>query len=445
MGCGQQAHSCKIRAMIRSAFFLPLIVLACGLFALPQNNEVQPEATYKLLSIHVKGTTHLSSPQVIQASGLQLGHMAGEEDFKQALSRLGDTGLFANLSYSYRYSSAGCDLELQVSESDKFLAIEFDNLVWFSDKELLDLLRTRVPLFEGQLPSSGNMAEEVSQALSAILAERKIPGQVEYLESGPMNGPVTAYTYKVTFHSIAIRNADFPGAAPAEMPALQAAAKQVIGKDYLRSSMRAQEQFSLLPVYLARGYLKASFADSRPTIVQDGPQTVVDVGFPVTPGVQYKLSELEIGGYKAFPVESLRNLIHLKSGEPANAVQLEEDLRAVRKLYGTRGYLAAQVQAEPVMDDISATVRYRLSITEGDQFHMGELKIEGLSDEATARLAQQWQIEKGDVFDESYLARFLGTPFTDANLQRRYTVVPKQQVDSGSKTVNVLLTFVPKT
>ena len=435
--------SCRIRVMVRRTNSIFFFMLLSGLFALAQN-EGKAGQTYKLLSIHVKGLTHLSEEQVIKATGLRLGQMASEEDFKQALQKLGETGFFSNLSYSYRYSSAGCNVDFQVEEGGKFLSIEFDNFVWFSDQELLDLLRARVPLFEAQLPTSGSMPDQVSDALSAVLAERKIPGEVQYLESAELNGPIASFVYKVGFHSVTIRGLDFPGASPSEVLALQAAAKQVVGKDYLRSAMREQEKFSLMPVYLARGYLKAAFADSRPTIVQDGPQTVVDVSFPVTPGIQYKLSQLEIGGYRAFPVEPLRNLIHLKPGEPANAVQLEDDLRAVQKLYGTKGYLTAQVRVEPTMDDAPATVSYHLEVIEGDQYHMGDLKIDGLPEDATERVTRQWQLKKGDVFDESYLGRFLGSPFTDANLQRRYSVVPKEEIDQQGKNVTVLLHFVPK-
>lgn len=381
---------------------------------------------------------------MVKVSGLRVGQMAGEADFKQALQKLGDTGLFSNLAYSYQYSDAGCNLEFQVAEAGKFVPVDFDNFVWFRDQDLLDQLRARVPLFEGQLPLSGSMPEQIAQALSAVLAERNIPGQVEYLESADLGGPIKAYTYKVTFHAVTIRNADFPGAAPAEIPALQAAAKQVAGKDYLRSAMRAQETFNLMPVYLSRGYLKAAFTDSRATIVQDGPQTTVDVSFPVTPGVQYKLLQLEIGGNRAFPPDTIRKLIHLKEGDPANAVQLEDDIRAVQKLYGTKGYLEAGVRSDPAMDDAAATVRYHLEITEGDQYRMGELKVDGLPDDAMQRLLAQWQMKSGDVFDDSYLPRFFNSVYRDPDLFRRYGIVPKQSADRQSRTVVLSLHFVPK-
>ena len=423
-------------------FLLPMLLCSAAVFA-QAGGDSGPK--YKLLSIHVKGLTHLSESAVVQVSGLHIGQTAGEADFKRALQKLGDTGMFSNLAYSDQYSDAGCNLEFQTAEADKFVRIDFDNFVWFSDQELLDQLRARVPLFDGQLPLSGDMPEQIAQALSSVLAERNIPGQVEYVESGTsLSGPITAYTYKVGFHAITIRNADFPGAAAAEIPALQAAAKQVAGKDYLRSAMRAQEAFGLMPVYLSRGYLKAAFADSRATVIQDGPQTTVDVSFPVTPGLQYKLSELEIAGNRAFPVDAVRNLIHLKPGEPANAVQLEADLRAIQKLYGTKGYLAARIQPEPAMDDASSTVRYRLEVTEGDQYRMGELKIDGLPGDDIQRLLTQWQMKAGDFFDDSYLTRFFSSIFKDANLQRRYGIVPKQSVDNQSKTVSLSLHFVPK-
>ena len=43
---------------------------------------------------------------------------------------------------------------------------------------------------------------------------------------------------------------------------------------------------------------------------------------------QYKLGELELSGYKVFPVEKLRELIHLQPGQPANAVEAGEDVEA---------------------------------------------------------------------------------------------------------------------
>ena len=295
----------------RFRFFLLFVVWSA--FAIAQTTGKTP-ISYKLLSIHVTGLQHFTENQVVSASGLRLGQFAGEEEFKQAAQKLGETGLFTQLNYSYKYSTQGCDLELQVAENDHLVPIIFDNFVWFSDDELLRLLRDRVPLFDGRVPGGGHLTDQIADTLGTLLAERKIGGRVEYMASGPLDGGIESYDYKLSMHAIVIRNMDFPGATDPETPLLQAAAKPLSGQDYLRTKMRVQEKFNFLPVYHTRGYLKAQFAEAQAKVAEDGTQTLVDVSFPVTPGVKYKLADMKFSGNNVFPAEKLRDLIHLKIG-----------------------------------------------------------------------------------------------------------------------------------
>jgi len=407
-------------------------------------NGGKAQLSYKLLSIHVKGLTHFKEEQIVRASGLSLGRSVNEQDFQRAVQTLGDTGLFTDLSYGYHYTTAGCYLELQVTENDKLVPILFDNFVWFSDDELISQVHSRVPLFEGELPLRGSLPDQVADALNAILAERKILGHAEYIESAAMNGPMDSYLYQVKFHPVVVRNMDFPGAAPAELPALQAAAKNMANQEYLRSVMRPHEKLDLMPVYLSRGYLKAHFSDSQAKVVEDGPRTVVDVSFPVAPGIQFRVSQVQWAGESAFPAEKLQALIHLKQGEPANAIQLQGDMESVQKLYGTKGYLMAGARAHPAFDDSAATVAYELNVIEGDVFQMGDLQVDGIDAKAASELAAQWQIKKGEVYDDSYLGRFFQVMYHDIGVSRSYSVVPKQTVNPRDKTVTVALHFVPK-
>src|SRR6185437_11616204 len=174
--------------------FLP--VLLWSAVAMGQTTGKTP-ISYKLLSIRVKGLQHFAESDVVSASGLRLGQFAGEEDFKQAAQRLGETGLFSQLNYSYKYSTQGCDLELQVAENDHLVPIVFDNFVWFSDNELLRMLHDRVPLFDGRVPGGGHLTDQIADALESILEEHKIGGRIEYMASGPLNGGIESYDYKV--------------------------------------------------------------------------------------------------------------------------------------------------------------------------------------------------------------------------------------------------------
>ena len=433
-------YNSPVRRCVFGSLLL-FLVLCSGVSAQAPGKS---KLSYKLLSIHVNGLDHFKEDQVIAASGLKIGQFAGEPEFQQAARKLGETGLFSNLTYKYQYSTAGCNLDLQVAENDKLVPITFDNFVWFSDDELTGLLRSRLALFEGRVPSAGNLADQVAQALKQILDDKKIFGEAEYLPAGALNGPITSYVYKVNLHPVVVRNMDFSGAAQAELPALEAAAKPLTGQDYLRSKMRVQEQLNLLPVYLARGYLKAHFSDAQAKVAEDGAQTLVDVSFPVAPGLQYKLVKVEWAGNAVLPTDKLQSLIHLNAGEPANAVQLTNDLEEVHKLYGTKGYLFAHADPTPEMDDSSASVSYQLSVTEGDLYRMGELTIDGIPPANEAKMAQQWQLKKADPFDDSYLQRFFKIMYHDVGLKVPYNIIPKRSINQQDKTVDVALHFVPK-
>ena len=400
--------------------------------------------SYKLLSIHVTGLQHLTETEVISASGLRLGQFAGEQDFKQAAQKLGETGLFSQLNYSYKYSTGGCDLELQVAENEHLVPIIFDNLVWFSDEELIRMLHDRVPLFDGRVPAEGHLTDQIADALSTILQERNIQGRIEYMASGPLNGAIETYDYKLSMHPIVIQGVSFPGAVEPETPLLQAAAKPLSGQDYLRTKMQVQEKFNFLPIFYARGYLKAQFSEAQAKVTQDGAQTFVDVSFPVSPGMVYKLSGVKWAGNKVFPAEQLRDLIRLKQGEPANSVELEDDLRQIHKLYGTKGYLFAQVEAAPTLDDATASVAYQLNITEGDMYRMGDLSIDGVPQENAQKMLAQWQMKKGDAYDSSYPQKFFSLMYRDFGLHGSYDVVPKEKIDRQEKVVNMTLHFLPK-
>jgi outer membrane protein assembly factor BamA len=423
--------------------FSLLYLLLCGAISFSQS-AAKATLNYKLLSVRVKGLDHYKEDQVVKAAGLRLGQVAGDTDFKQAVTKLGETGLFKDVAYSYQYSTAGCNLELQLTENDKLVPVLFDNFVWFSDDELLLLIRSRLPLFEDRLPLGGNLSDQVADALNAVLTEKQITGRTEYIRSGEMNGAVDSYVYKINLHPVIIRNMDFPGAASAEIPLLEAAAKPLSGNDYLRTAMRPQEHLNFLPVYMSRGYLKANFTDARAKIASDGAQTLVDVSFPVTPGIQYKLTGIEWAGNAVFPSGQLQKLLRVKNGEPANAVQLDLDIEAVQKLYRTKGYLAAQVRPDAALDDPQAAVNYTLRVNEGDLYRMGDLQIDGLADDAANRMATQWQMKKGDIFDDSYLKRFFESMYRDVTLSKSFNVVPKQTVNQNDKTVSVFLHFIPK-
>jgi outer membrane protein assembly factor BamA len=412
-----------------------------------------PAATRQLSSVKVIGSKHYTESDVVAASGLQIGATVVEEDFKKASRRLGDIGVFTDIAYNYSYSSAGTKLVLQVTDAEKLVPVRFEDFVWFSDEELMQRIKERAPMFNGELPLSGNLADRVSDVLQALLVENSIPGNVEYERAGKANAPVDSIVYRVSEVVIQIRNVEFTGVGEAELPALKEAARRVFEREYSRSVLNALVEHQLLPVYHSRGYLKAAFGEPRPKVIKkpstdsgEGIRnlTIVDVIYPVTPGTQYKIKALQWSGNKEFTAEVLQKMVRAQPGDIANTVRIGDNLKDVQKLYGSKGYVSATINANAEFDDQTSTVTIHLNVNEGYEYHMGELEFRGLDNSLTAKLRNAWKLRPGDVYDETYLSEYLPAAHRLLPSGLDWEVSPHVTANTRDKTVDVDIIYSAK-
>jgi outer membrane protein insertion porin family len=413
----------------------------------------KPPISYKLIAVKVTGSKRFTSEEVAAASGLPVGTIAHEDDFKKAARQLGESGAFGSIAFTYSYSSAGTKLEFQVSDADKFVPARFADFVWFTEEDLLHRVHERVPLFKGELPTNGRLPDQVSDVLQALLVENGISGHVDYLRNNGKTERLESIDYNVAGVSIRIHQVEFPGAGADELPLLQAAAEKLSDREYSRDFMTNFIEHALLPIYHEHGYLKASCAPPQPRVVKPSTSepsdnrtrpTFVDVTFPVTPGIQYKLTRWYWSGNKAIPGDTLEPFLHVKAGQMANTVQLENDLRAVQELYGSRGYVLASIKGDAEFDDDAKTVTLHLVVDEGAVFHMGELQFRGLDNNLTARLRAVWKLRPGDVYDATYLKEFLPLARKLLPGSLDWEVSPHATVLTGNKTVDVDLQYTAK-
>jgi outer membrane protein assembly factor BamA len=420
----------QIQRLRRALPVVGLLVLSAGvalcasrdLHAAPIMRVGLPQASgaeRKLIAITATGSKRFSSADIAASSGLQIGFIAVDEDFKKAARRLAETGAFTDVAYTFSYSSEGTKLELQVTDAAKFLPAHFEDFVWFSDEEIDKRLHERLPLFHGDLPVSGSLPDLVSDVLQAMLVENNIPGLVQYLRPSTRGGPTSLFIYSVSGVLIRVHNLEFSGAGADELPLLEAAAKKLPDHEYTRTGLANFAQHELLQVYHSHGYLKAAFGTPTPKVVKLAPddpslenhpdvpnEAFVDVTFPVTPGPEYKISAMEWSGNHEFPADKLQALMHARPGQVANTVQLSDDLGEIKKLYGSRGYITATFKTEATFDNDTNTVVLHVEVKEESVYHMGELQFRGLDNSLMAKLRAIWKLRPGDVYDLGYIDEF---------------------------------------
>jgi len=434
-------------------FVLCLSLLLPAATAQKQSASRKAPAATKLIALKATGTARYTDKEILAASGLQLGQNAADSDFKEAVRHLGDSGLFSDIVYSYSSSGAGVKLEVQLADIDKskLVPAQFENFVWFTDDELRTAVERRVPLFKQFLPLTGNLPDELSEALQAILTEKQFPGRVNYLRKAEeSSGALSAIVYRVEEVSIRIRGFEFPGASPEQAALLTTAAHRVTGAEYARSSLAAVAKLDLLPVYLRHGYLKAAFGPSEARVVPQPPPTtdaqapnelLVDAIVPVAPGKAYSTTGVDWKGNSAITSGELAPIVHMPPGQPADAVRFLRDIENVDKLYRSRGYMAIEIKPEAQLDDEKSTVHYDLNVVEGDLYKMGELEILGLDTQATARMRAAWTLREGQPYNADYPKKFLEDTRQIVPRGVPWNITVHESLDAKEKTVDVEIRF----
>jgi outer membrane protein insertion porin family len=416
-------------------------------------SQPTPVTARKLIEVKVTGSERFSSDEIAAASGLPAGTTAGDEDFRRAARQLGESGAFDSISFTYSYSSAGTKLIFQVTDADKFVPARFTDFVWFSDEDLRQKLHEHIPLFTGEIPANGRLPDQVSDVLQALLVENAIPGHVEYAKTNDENGKLQSIDYRVSNVTIRVHQVAFTGAGAGDLSPLQTAAEKLSGREYSHALLNSFVERALLPIYHERGYLKAACAVPqlkvvKPTAAEASEskheETLVDVTFPITPGIPYKLASWEWTGNQAIPTDELQRLLHLKTGQPANTVQLEDDLRAVQALYSSHGYILAKIKADAEFDNAGGTIDYHLAVTEGSVYHMGELAFRGIDNNLEARLRAVWKLRPGDVYDATYLQQFLPQARKLLPVTIDWDVSTNVTAIARDKTVDVDLQYTAK-
>lgn len=390
---------------------------------------------FNLATVEVSGSKRYQQSDLVRATGLKVNTQISTEDLQSAANRLGNTGAFASVEYLFKPANngKGVEAEFQVIDTEKVLPAVFENLVWMSDGELQQAIHDSVPLYNGQLPTSGSMPDEVTEALTKILAAKGLPSSVSYMLAADFGQAPSAYKFKVDDANLKVRDINLIGASHILPEQLATSVAPLKGTDYLRSDVAIVLTKNLVPIYHQHGYLKFAVSEITPK-VEGKDQISVDVS--VSEGNQYKLAGYSWSGNTRISTDELSKQITLKTGQPVDGLQLDRDLSRVRKMFGKFGREGIAINAVPSFNGNDVT--YAFQVKEGDLYHMGKLDIEGMEPEPQHKLMQNWKLAEGEPYDSTYIQQFLAHTVLRVP-GHKWSWMTFEQVDDAQKVVNVHL------
>ena len=411
-----------------------MLIITSGLLCAAQ--------TYRLQQLRVVGSQRFREDDLVATLGLKLGANVDLDTLKQAADRLMQTGVLSRVEYKYTPLSTGLLVEFTVVDGTDFLPCRYDNIVWIAPEDLTREVHEKVPLYNGEAPTTGDLLDQVSLAISEALVKVGVVSKVRYeLHTSGINGPVDAIAFVSDTLRPKVQEITLTGASLLTPQEKVQNTRRLIGDDYSAANLRESLTRSLFFLYGNKGYLRMQVGEPQVKLAGAPSQGLVAVTVPVTEGPQYRWKSIAWSGNSAIPTEDLEKAVPLHTGEIVDHGRLDMELASLQRTYKSKGYLGIKLQPASTFNDSDHTVAYTITISEGPQFHMGDLHLSGLDPALLAKLQKNWKLKRGDAYNDDYLQSFLKENSALINGHGPSKAVKIQQTPTPDKIVDVTLQF----
>jgi hypothetical protein len=285
--------------------------------------------------------------------------------------------------------------------------ISFEGLRVFDDSQILKTLREERIVTEGS-PLGPEQIEQAQITIKKLMASRGYPHGTSVVRNDQSDPNLRALTFIVSEgEPVSVAEIRFAGNKIFSSSELNARTRKCLadegnegvniynaeGFDYC---LRRLDDFAR-----RKGYLQARFHDPETEETKDG--MVINVH--ADEGILYKLGEITIEGARAVPVDRIRALLTLRTGDTANAEMIAKWLfEDLKRVYGEIGHIQYTADPEPEFKAAAngadeAVVDFKIAIDEGRQFRVHAIKFQrdGVSEKELQAL---FRIRPGDIFNQ---------------------------------------------
>lgn len=399
--------------MVRAGFpwrrgvFLPAlaaVLLPLGIIVFPTEGQDAQSGSGRLESVSVTGSAKFKSDQIAPATGLKRGDQLTREDIQRGADNLANLGPFADVKYRFATTKSGVQIQYEVADAPS-LPILFDNFPWFTDQELIAVIKSSVHLFDGTAPERGTILDEIANALTRHLQAQAITANITHeVVTLPWNQEKVV-RFKAEGATPLVQSVEFTDALANVDHAVTDRIGDLVGKPFSRSAIQTFEFEQVQPVYLAHSFLRVKFGESSVRV--EGNRVFVRA--PIDIGPAFAWNGVTWSGNNAISSAELTRLVDVVLGGPADGMRIQGSWENVRSAFARMGYLDVGLDPIAHFDDAAKRVSYDVKIVEGPQYHMGNLVLTGLSTEGERRIRSAWKIAAGAVFDDDVYEEFVQT------------------------------------
>jgi outer membrane protein insertion porin family len=433
--------------MILRRLILLVLLFGTTAFAQPKAQPKKPAAPkaveapnalaqFPLETLRVEGNKRVLAAKIIAASGLKIGRTVNKDDFEIARTRLIETGAFINVGYEFKPSAAGTgyDAMLEVTELPEFYPFRFEDLP-AKDEAIRVALDKQNFIFTDQIPVTEAIVKKYMQVIEQFLGVKVV---------GKLGHPDGSTDLAVIFTAVGARpnvaQVAFTGnvVVPEDL-LISTFSAAVVGVPFSDAEMRRRLDYSIRPLYDARGRIRVSFPKISTAKAERVDGVVVTV--TVNEGVPYDLGQVRFLGVSASETSQLARAADLKKGDVANFDDVKAGVDRIHKRYRNNGYLHVSEKVDREVQDADHTVNVVITIEQGPQYHFGKLKVDGLDIFSEPVIRKMWGEREGKPFQPDFPESFLANVREEGIFENLGKTRAETDIDETSKIVDVTLHF----
>lgn len=211
--------------------------------------------------------------------------------------------------------------------------------------------------------------------------------------------------------------------------------------------------------YTARGYIDVQIKDVKFEYPKKDQMTLTITIFE---GIQYKVGTVSVSGNSLFSQQQIFARMAMLDGKIFSPQGLEKDIKAIKDLYGEKGYIDTNIRPERVANVESGRMDLQYSVNEGAQSYVEKIVIQGNNRTKDKVIRRELALAPGEVYDSvradasksrlenlGYFNKVDVSPQDTAVPNRKNMVVTVEEKRTGSVTfgagfssVDSLLGFV---
>jgi outer membrane protein insertion porin family len=126
----------------------------------------------------------------------------------------------------------------------------------------------------------------------------------------------------------------------------------------------------------------------------------IDILMTIEEGGRYRLGSITFSGNKAVTnAKALRGTFAIKDGDWFNATAVSKGLEALKKAYGTLGYINFGAIPKLTYDDDKKTVAMTIDIDEGKPFYVSRIEFQGNTITRDRVIRRELMLDEGSVYN----------------------------------------------